>query len=533
MKKIYTITLAALALLAVSCNKELEPKATVPQEAPVATIEKTFTVNAPGSGTKTELSGTKTVLWSEGDKISIISASSGSTYTFTLSEGAGTATAKFQGSIPETDATGALYALYPASATINKDDAKYPLSSGYITINSRLDTDVPAVLGGFSPAHALMVGEVDEDGIISFNHGMAYFKITVGQADIASINFKITGAPIGGRPSFSTSTFTTADVQAAQRDIKLSGNAPLQKDGVYYLPVTVKSSNLGTLTLMFTNTDGESASISTQSLSKVKPEEGKIYDLGSPVVSFEPELSADAVVLNADATSGSITYEITNPKAGGTMSAELKETSDWLTVGAVSDGSVALTASVNTASSRYATVVLTYTYGGSKTVSTEVSVTQKGAAGASEDYVWNFSSSEWQDAFTDSGTKNTNITNWNISLNGLTWNSVQASKWNTMTLEGVEYYYIQVGGASKVNNNDRVFSFSTEQDGTVTVKASNTGDSSADRNVLVKDSTGTEQSKNGGVPSSSPTELTFFTKAGKVQVYVSASLRIYSIEFHS
>ena len=77
MKKLFAFTLAALALLAVSCKKEAAP------EAAPATITRTFTAGAPGSGTKTALSGEKAVVWSKGDKILVIAKTTGNTSTFT------------------------------------------------------------------------------------------------------------------------------------------------------------------------------------------------------------------------------------------------------------------------------------------------------------------------------------------------------------------------------------------------------------------------------------------------------------------
>ena len=527
MKKIFAFTVAALSLLAVSCNKEVAPEAT-------RMVSKTFTVSAPEQ-TKTELSGTKSVLWSDGDQISVIAKTSQKSYTFDLVSGAGSANAKFEGQIDEADADETeFYAVYPASAVIDPADKNHPLSSGDLTVKTKLATDVPAILDGFSPEHALMTAVSDADGNFAFRHGMAYLKIKVALADVKTLKFSVTGAPRGGRPSYAVSDGTTTDVQGAQRVITLKPEGTFTQDGTYYLPVMTKQSNLGILTLEFTKADGDVASIKTSSLEKVKLQSGLIYDLGSPSVSFDPEIVADNTSIDAVATFGSIAYEIVNAKSGGALTAALKESCDWLTVGEVVDDAVNLTLVENTAEARSTIVVLTYTWSGGS-VEKEVTVTQKGASGVSENYVWDFSSAEWVEEL-GKYNQNKDLTNWTISLNGLTWNSVQKSKWNIMTIAetGESFYYIQVGGASKPADNDRVFSFSVANPGTVTVKASNTGSSEdTARKVCVLDSTGTEQSKTGGVPSTNPVELTFDVAAGDVMVYVSASLRIYKIEFHN
>ena len=75
-----------------------------------------------------------------------------------------------------------------------------------------------------------------------------------------------------------------------------------------------------------------------------------------------------------DATGGSISYSVSNPVAGGVVTAESSES--WLTIGAVSASDVTFTCTTNGATVRSATVTLTYTYNTSETVTKEVTVTQ-------------------------------------------------------------------------------------------------------------------------------------------------------------
>ena len=91
-----------------------------------------------------------------------------------------------------------------------------------------------------------------------------------------------------------------------------------------------------------------------------------------------PMISAADVELAYDATSGSIAYTLTNAVDGGEMTAESSE--NWLTVGTLADGNVALTFAANSEPTpRTATVTLTYTYNGSETVTKAVTVTQTAA----------------------------------------------------------------------------------------------------------------------------------------------------------
>ena len=532
MKKFFAFALTAIALLAVSCEKKAVEVIDTPA---AATIEKTFTVLAPASDTKTALNGPDKVVWSEGDQITVVAKTTGNLATFTLSEGAGTSSAKFSGSIDEADAAETtFYAVYPASATLNLADSNYPFSSGYLTVKSALPQSIDAVENGFSSTHAVMTAKLDSDGKFIFRHGAAYFKLTISIDGVESVKFNAPGKLIG-RPSYEAETGTFVQLQGTKEDITLNG--PFTKGSTYYVPVMPHHKNkVGTLTLTFTDTEGHVAEISTSSLSGTVLETGKIYDLKSPAVSFEPVIVADDITINADATSGSIAYEITNAVSGGVLTAEVESGATWLSVGSISDDAVNLVAEANTGSRRSAAVTLTYTYG-SKYLTKEVTVAQTGSASASEDYVWDFSSTEWQAELAKYGDANKDITNWNMTLDGLTFNSVSKSKWNTSSIGEVTYHYIQFGGKSFVSSNDdRVFSFTTVKAGTVSVMVSHTSNSEAtDRKVVVKDSEGNTQEEVGGVPATSPTVLTFKNvAAGTTQIYVTGNaLRFYKIEFHS
>ena len=145
-----------------------------------------------------------------------------------------------------------------------------------------------------------------------------------------------------------------------------------------------------------------------------------------------------------------------------------------------------------------------------------------------EDHVWDFSSTEWQSALGSqaSAANNSDQTNWSVTLDDLTFNTVQKSKWN-------EAGYIQTGGASKVADNDRVFSFSVGVAGTLTVWASNTkSEDPSSRMVAVKVGDGDEQ-KGVALTSTTQVECEFDIEAGDVKVYGTSGIRIYKIEFHS
>ena len=146
-------------------------------------------------------------------------------------------------------------------------------------------------------------------------------------------------------------------------------------------------------------------------------------------------------------------------------------------------------------------------------------------------YTWDFSTTEWQAALAyqaaaacldDNG--NTNVANWSVSYDGLTYTSGSKNgKWGKAG-------YIQPNGGGSVS--ERVFSFTAPADGLLKVTVSNTGDSEATSRLVTVNTGGSESSQVGGVPSKTPTTLTFEVKEGAVKVYpAGGGLRFYKLAF--
>ena len=135
---------------------------------------------------------------------------------------------------------------------------------------------------------------------------------------------------------------------------------------------------------------------------------------------------------------------------------------------------------------------------------------------------WDFSDADWQAEFAKLGAVNTDITNWDLTLNGLLFHSGSKSKYNTT--------FIQFGGKS--GDMDRYFKFTAPEQGTLKITSSNTGSSAAmDRTVTV--TVGDDaQSQPGGFSSNTPEELEFSVAAGDVIITAPENgLRFYKIEF--
>ena len=137
-------------------------------------------------------------------------------------------------------------------------------------------------------------------------------------------------------------------------------------------------------------------------------------------------------------------------------------------------------------------------------------------------WTWDFSDADWQAEFAKYGAAGADITNWDITLNGLTFHSGSKSKYSTS--------YMQFGGKS--GEMDRYFKFTAPEQGTLKITVSNTGSSEAlDRTVAVTVGTDT-QAQPGGFSSNSPQTLEYSVAAGEVVITAPQNgLRFYKIEF--
>jgi hypothetical protein len=135
---------------------------------------------------------------------------------------------------------------------------------------------------------------------------------------------------------------------------------------------------------------------------------------------------------------------------------------------------------------------------------------------------WDFSAADWQEQFAAYGASGADITDWNLTYDGLTFHSGSKSKYNTT--------YMQFGGKS--GDMDRYFKFTAPEQGTLKVTVSNTGGTEAlDRTVAVTVGDDT-QAQPGGFSSNTPGELEFSIPAGEVVITAPVNgLRFYKIEF--
>ena len=170
------MTALVLALGMTSCQSELSEL--TPSGGERITLTATQDDEA---GTRTYLNDSKQVVWSEGDALSVFDAQ-GINQPFELTNGFGTTTAKFEGTVSAGCVTN-YYAVYPYGAG-------YAISDGTVT-GVVLPSSQTAVAGGFDKAAAIMTCHTTT-GNLPFKQLCAFVQITTESA-AKKIIFKTNG----------------------------------------------------------------------------------------------------------------------------------------------------------------------------------------------------------------------------------------------------------------------------------------------------------------------------------------------------
>ena len=532
MKKIFAFTVAAFALLVVSCNKEVAPETTVlPEEieAP-ATVTRTFAVSAPVD-TKTGLGEGNKVVWSTGDKILVIAKTTGNTAEFTLNSGAGSANATFKGELAAADSEETeFYAVYPANLYAAPD--ANPTTVEFSKPYSDASQPLLAVAGSFDSKFANMTA-VLEGGKFTFRHASAYFKLTVGQDGIKSIKISSDGgARIYGRQVVTLSTGAVGTVNGSKSSENFITLAPSEgtfaNGGVYYVPFSVKSgSSFGNITITATNTADVECSLTTSSISSKKPEAGLVYNFKTPTFDFSTEpvltLAKTSISAGSDAVTNGTAESAYTLKNCTDSDVTVTFDGTVVTAASVAGGTVTYSVSANTGAAREGWIG--FQVPGSAVQ--KITVNQN-AAGAKETHVWDFGSTDWQNYLetNEPTVKDAQIDgySWSVTHDGLTYISGNKDKWS---VDG----YIQPNG--KGSTTSRCFKFTVASAGKLTVTVTNpknTEGSSSTRVVKVKDSSTTHTSDSVLYPDQVTRE--FDIAAGDVIVYPDGNgLRFFKIEF--
>ena len=323
MKKYIIIALTALAALAISCNKQAEPEQNVPQDNTFSMV-KSFKVVMPETravlGDNSE-SGKKFVQFSDSDEITIFASTSGNAYTGTYDEANGEFTTEITEAADAEETV--FYAVYPKQVNTGSKLYDWSFSAGSISTSQNFKLDLNAVEGGFDEEVAVMTALTDEEGTLAFRYGTAFFKLGIAMDNVAQLTLSIPegNGRLSGKPVYNADG-TLNKLNNTKRTITVSGS--FVNGGTYYIPFFTNGSKVGgPFELTFTLSDESSATLSTEAFTNVTFAPGIIYNIGAPVVSFAPVITAsNPDALEYDATEGSVAYTVSD---GGTLTGATAE----------------------------------------------------------------------------------------------------------------------------------------------------------------------------------------------------------------
>ena len=276
MKRSFIILMAASALAALSCTKEVNDQ-TAPEKEQV-TMSFDATIGAP---TKVEIGSSATeggvtthkLNWSVEDKIKVYAneASSNEGVEFTTDITVPSATATFTGTI---DADKTYYAFYPSSS-----NAKWYKSTSNFGFTIPTSQKPNGIASGFAMAKA------DNNGL-QFDHVTGFVKFTIPaeyDGKIAKVTFagnadEVLAGYVKVYPNdASQNEFPYDDTKYTEVNL-LPSSGEAFPAGTYYMVVYPREFEQG-ITMTFTNTDGAKATKESSKSANVKA--GDILNLGT------------------------------------------------------------------------------------------------------------------------------------------------------------------------------------------------------------------------------------------------------------
>lgn len=368
-----------------ACNK-LENNEVRLKPAPAP---ETFNVSVPDSYTRTTLDGLKPK-WVTGDEIRVYGHNTDAgTYTdnavYELKSGNGEGTAVFALKAGEDGLSGTydeFYAVYPADLTVTglPDNMTLPRLN-FSPYHLRKQNPSP---GQIDPKLAVMTAKYD-GSTMSFRHGVAYIKITIPTDGITMIDINLNNgtACLADTPTYNSTTGVLTSTGNSSKNITSASGTFVKGESYYFAAIPRGGSNhIGTTTVTFTG--GET--VSTDHFSGKDVEIGKVFDLGTPALPVEPYFTTSDVDIDADETSGTIDFTVSNLVEGGSVTGSIvSSTIANLSLGAVSFnsktgiGSVPFTCNENDddENDKTAVIRLTYAYGDPEETKTkDVTITQ-------------------------------------------------------------------------------------------------------------------------------------------------------------
>lgn len=385
MKRIaYFVSVLAVASV-VSCQKQEIVDVETRNE--VVSEKTSFTCVIPE--TKTTLGAGDVVYWASSDLIDVYGVKESTVYkaVYNLTDGSGTKTAKFtlkdgEDALPG-DCT-SYYAVYPSGITFSSASFKTDMCQPSAALSF---TNQAIVEGGYDPSKAIMIAHI-YDGNLVFAHGAAYFGIQIPDDNITKVEISFGNNALQTKPTYTPSTGVISATSSGSGTISTTSGSFVKGSYYYLIGVPKKPADAAkfksiSITYYVDGVARTPVTSSSATIKDVVPAAGHIYDFGCPPLpAVVPAISADNVEIGASDDDGSVTFSVSNPAGDGVMTAEVTSATpaDWLSLGSVTT-SVPFTCAANeTKTGKTATVRLTYTYDTDKTITKDVTVTQRGVS---------------------------------------------------------------------------------------------------------------------------------------------------------
>ena len=327
MNKFSLFTFSTLAVLSLSCNKQIEPDNAIEQGIVETPVVKSFKVVMPETKVylgDNAVSGKKLVKFEDGDQITIFANTTGNFYTGTYDASTDEFTTNITVDADKNEST--FYAVYPATykeegktTPITQDKAWAFTSGGTIAAGGTPHySNIAAVKNGIESGSTILLAKTNSEGALTFSYGTAFLKIKVSCVDVKSIKFEAGGnGRYAGKPTYNNGTLI--EHANSQKSATLIAESSFQENGVYYIPIIPKVNSKGVfqkngnLTLTFTSVYNATYTItsSASAITDLVMTPGNIYDLGSPSIIFPPVIiPSNPSSFAHDATSGSFDYFI-------------------------------------------------------------------------------------------------------------------------------------------------------------------------------------------------------------------------------
>lgn len=244
MKKYIHSLMALLAIVSIaSCSSEGNETMDNTGNTKVMTFSATQEGEAPASRAAISADDSKVINWEANDQISIFDGTANN--QFTLKEGAGTTSAKFEGTAASADNYIAVYP-YQSEATL----------SGTSVENVTLPATQTATAGSFDKTAALMMAQSSTTSL-AFKNAVGYVKVTPN-FDCSKIELKAAGASdyLAGKGTLTYNEGAPSIAITSDQSATITLEGSIISGNAYYIAVPATTLSAG-WSISFTATDSK------------------------------------------------------------------------------------------------------------------------------------------------------------------------------------------------------------------------------------------------------------------------------------